>query len=106
MQNGQRSRKMSYGWYLVAISAITLTLKSVESLSDGIIRSFSDRFGSSMATMLFPTLLLTRVGHVALDPIEGYLVDRVGPRRMIVIGYLVMGIGFLLHSQIQAEWQF
>ena len=41
-----------------------------------------------------------------LGPLEGYLIDRLGSRLMILIGYTIMGVGFLLFSQIQNLWQF
>ena len=40
------------------------------------------------------------------DRVEGFLVDRLGTRRMVVIGYFVMGLGFIFYSQIQSVWQF
>ena len=39
-------------------------------------------------------------------PVAGYLVDKVGPRRMVLSGLLVMGVGFLLFSRVNDLWQF
>ena len=36
-----------------------------------------------------------------LGPIDGYLVDRFGPRKMMFIGIAIMGLGFLWMSQVQ-----
>ena len=41
-----------------------------------------------------------------MGPISGYLIDRVGPRRMVLIGLVVMGIGFVFFSRIENLWQF
>ena len=42
----------------------------------------------------------TRIESALLGPIEGYLVDHYGPRRIIFIGYLLMGAGFIAFSSI------
>ena len=44
---------------------------------------------------------LTRVEGSVSGPLAGYLIDKLGPRRMVRIGLLIMGGGFLLFSQIQ-----
>ena len=41
-----------------------------------------------------------------MGPLGGYLVDRFGPRRMISIGAIVMGVGFLLMSQVNSLLMF
>ena len=41
-----------------------------------------------------------------LGPLEGMLVDRLGPRRMVLIGLLTLGTGFLLFSWVEELWQF
>lgn len=42
----------------------------------------------------------TRIESALLGPIEGYLVDHYGPRRIIFAGYLLMGLGFIAFSRI------
>ena len=48
----------------------------------------------------------TRIESALLGPIEGYLVDRYGPRRIILIGYLIMGAGFIAFSKISNLTEF
>ncbi len=43
---------------------------------------------------------MARVEGAILGPIEGVLVDRVGTRRMVLIGFILMGIGFVWLSQV------
>ena len=57
-------------------------------------------------TILSGAFALSRVEGALLGPLEGFLVDRLGTRRMVIIGYLVMGLGFVFYSQIQSVWQF
>ena len=41
-----------------------------------------------------------------MGPVEGYLTDRFGTRRMILIGLTILGIGFLLFGQVRTLWMF
>jgi len=50
--------------------------------------------------------LFSRVEGAALGPVEGFLVDKIGARRMILVGFTIMSIGFVLFSFIQNIWQF
>ena len=57
-------------------------------------------------TTLSGAFAFARAEGALLGPLEGFLVDRLGTRRMVVIGYFVMGLGFIFYSQIQSVWQF
>ena len=41
-----------------------------------------------------------------MGPVSGFLIDKLGPRRMVLFGMLILGVGFLLFSQVQGLWQF
>ena len=41
-----------------------------------------------------------------MGPVEGHLTDRLGTRRMVLIGLLVVGAGFLLFGRVQNLWMF
>ena len=64
-----------------------------------------NQFGWSR-TQLSGAFSLTRVEGSIMGPIGGYLIDRIGPRRMVLIGLLILGAGFLLWSRITNLWQF
>ena len=57
-------------------------------------------------TLISGAFAFTRAQGAVIGPIEGYLIDRVGSRRMILLGYLLMALGFYLFSQVQSVWQF
>ncbi|MFC1935166.1 MFS transporter [Chloroflexota bacterium] len=44
----------------------------------------------------------TRLESGLLGPIEGLLIDRFGPRKMMLIGYALFGLSFLLFSQVHS----
>ena len=47
---------------------------------------------------------VTRIEGGLLGPLEGILIERVGARRMVLIGLSILGTGFLLFSQITELW--
>lgn len=51
-------------------------------------------------TQLSLALSFTRIEGGILGPIEGYLIDKFGTRRMVFIGLLIMGLGWLLFSRV------
>ena len=57
-------------------------------------------------TQLGLALTFTRIEGGLMGPVEGYLVDRLGARRMVMIGLLVLSAGFLLFSQVNSLWLF
>ena len=62
-------------------------------------------FGWSRA-QLGLALTLTRVESGLIGPLEGYLVDRVGTRRMVLIGLLILGGAWIFFSRVENLWMF
>ncbi|MCH7653651.1 MAG: MFS transporter, partial [Chloroflexi bacterium] len=99
--------RIFYGWHLVGIAAFMLTIMSV-SVFQGLgtfLVTMQREFGWSR-TVLSGAFAFTRAQGAVIGPIEGYLIDKVGSRRMILLGYLLMALGFYLFSQVHAVWQF
>ncbi len=63
------------------------------------------QFGWTRTQMGF-AMTLARIEGGVLGPIEGYLTDRVGTRRMVLIGLFIGGTGFLFFSRVQNIWMF
>lgn len=91
----------------MGFSFFILTLASLVSFqgTGTFVVALERHFGWSR-TLLSGAFALTRVQGAALGPIEGYLIDRFGPRRMVMAGFLVMGTGFILFSLVQTAWHF
>ena len=87
-------RDAFYGWWIVVAAMFMLTLSAV-SVFQGLGTMFvalERQFGWSR-TALSGASSLSRVEGAVLGPFEGILIDRLGPRRMIVIGSAVTGLG-------------
>ena len=51
-------------------------------------------------------LTFTRVESGLIGPLEGYLVDRVGTRRMVLIGLVILGGAWVFFSRVDNLWMF
>ena len=96
-----------YGWWLVGVGVVLLSLMSL-----GVFRGMSvmtvvlqREFGWTR-TQISLSSLFNRVEGAALGPIEGYLIDRIGARKMVLVGFSLMAVGFVLFSLVQNIWQF
>ena len=57
-------------------------------------------------TQLGFALTFTRIEGGLMGPIEGYLTDKVGTRRMAFIGMIILGGAFIFFAQVQNLWMF
>ena len=62
-------------------------------------------FGWSRAQLSW-AFSLSRVEGTVTGPIGGYLIDKLGSRRMVLIGLLLLGVGFVMFSQVRELWHF
>ena len=96
-----------YGWWLVAISGFVMVISTVplfHAMSVWAV-ALERQFGWTRAQLGF-ALTFTRIEGGLMGPIEGYMTDRVGTRRMVFIGLTILGLGFLFFGQVQNLWMF
>ena len=101
-QARSRMRGVFYGWWLVPISGIVHMTTSVPLFhAMGLwFVALESAFGWNR-TQLSLAFSFTRIEGGVLGPVEGYLVDRLGVRRMVLIGLSILGVGFLMMSQVR-----
>ena len=101
-----RARGVYYGWWLVGIGSF-VRMSSVPLFhAMGLwFVALESQFGWNR-TQLSLAFAFTRVEGGLLGPVEGYLTDRVGTRRMVLIGLLILGAGFLVFAQVSHLWMF
>ncbi len=97
----QKRRGIFYGWWVLGAATAS------QSLNSGL---FFNGFGVFFLPILGEfgvgraaisgAISLSRVQTGILGPFEGWLVDRFGPRRIMLIGAAVMGVGFLLLAHV------
>jgi len=91
-----------YGWGLEGITLFSLTF-IITPIFHGLgffFVALERQFGWSRAVLSIP-FSLGRIEGALLGPVEGYLTDRLGSRRMILIGFAMLGAAFILFSFIQ-----
>jgi len=99
--------KVFYGWWMVLASA-TLNLVTGGSFFYGFTVFFNpirQEFGWNAAVTSI-AFTFQRLESGVLGPIAGFLVDRVGPRRLMLVGWTAIGLGFFLMSRMQGLWVF
>ena len=102
-----RYKSVFYGWYLLPVFGAVMLLATVPLFhAMGIWAVAMERAFGWNRTKLSLALSFTRIEGGILGPVEGYLVDRFGTRLMVLIGLLIMGIGWVLFSLINNIWMF
>lgn len=99
-------KKPFYGWVIVASGAVTQFFQGIASQGFGTyFGPLQTEFGWSKALLAGPRSV-TQIENSILGPIEGLLVDKFGPRRMVAFGTLVMGLGLILFGLTQSLWMY
>ena len=101
-----RVRGLFYGWRMAVIGGIVMALGTVPLFQglpvwNPVLRN---SFGWSAGQMSW-AFAVTRVEGGLLGPLEGILVEKLGPRRMVFIGMMILGGGFVFFSQVHHLWQ-
>ena len=102
----RRMRGMFHGWFMAGLGALIMILGTVPlwnglPIWNPVLRN---AFGWSAGQMSW-AFAITQVEGGFLGPLEGALVDKLGPRRMVLIGLTIVGLGFVAFSQIRELWQ-
>ena len=91
---------MFYGWIIVGL-AMTANAMSSGPVWSGVgvwVKALEVQFGWSRAQLAGAFSLAQLEGSI-IGPFLGYLIDRLGPRKMVLMGFIVTGLGFLLFSR-------
>jgi MFS family permease len=90
-------------WWLVILGCITHAVNTGFAYfgMSAFFPPFEREFGWSR-TAISGAFSLARIEAGLLGPIEGYFVDRVGPRRIMYIGIVICGLGFFSLSLVNS----
>lgn len=98
--------KLFYGWFIVIIGAVSQFLNGI--ISQGFstyLSPLEKEFGWSKTLLALPRSA-SSVENSVLGPLEGFLVDRFGPRLTIIIGMFFMGLGAILFGLTHSLWMY
>lgn len=106
---GQKSGKVFYGWWIVLVAGIALSVHSVPILSFTLgvfLKSLSQEFSWSR-TQISLAVTLGALGMTLAVPFLGWLVDRFGARWVILPATMLFGVGVLSLYFLSAHlWHF
>ncbi|MBI4298426.1 MAG: MFS transporter [Chloroflexi bacterium] len=95
-----------YGWIVVAAVAPTQFFGGINAQGFGTYLGLLQKeFGWSRALLAAPRSV-SQLENVTLGPIEGWLVDKLGPRIMVAIGAFIMGLGFIIFGMVHSLWMY
>ena len=91
-QSPARLNRVFYGWWLVGLSGLIMVMATVPLFHAMSVWAVAlQREFDWTRTQLGFALTFTRVEGGLMGPVEGYLTDRVGTRRMVFIGLVILG---------------
>ena len=99
--------RIFYGWWLLGAGTMLLAMQGafiaygLNAFFVPLVATLGTSRGALSAAFSF-----TRLESAVLGPIGGYLIDRFGPRRMMFIGFILLGTGFLLFSRVNSLLDF
>jgi len=92
-------------WWLLAACFLTFTISAACMQSYTVfIVAFIEAFGWSRGESSIAYAVSQFVSGVT-SPLVGVLVDRLGPRRLVLIGGVLLAIGLIASSYVHALWQ-
>jgi sugar phosphate permease len=96
-----------YGWWVVFASGgiVFLTVGTFVYGFSALVNPLTAEFGWSRAVISGAFSLRTEIGGLAA-PVSGFLVDRLGPRRLLLAGVFLVGCGFIFLSRVESVWAF
>ncbi len=95
-----------YGWAIVAVGSVIQFMQGISSQGFATYLSPLQReFGWSKAVLAGPRSV-SQVENSILGPIEGFLVDRLGPRFVVTIGVFLLGLGHILFGLTHSVWMY
>ena len=95
--------KIFYGWWIIIAGALAMSIGSGVNFHGfgNFIIPLSEEFGWSYATISI-VFALARLESGLVGPLEGWAVDRLGPRRLMLIGLPLMGLGYIFMSRVSS----
>ena len=103
----KRPKRIFYGWWVVLGAALSQAVMAgvyyygFGAFFDSLVREFR-----CTRAVLSGAFSLARLEAGVLGPIEGLLVDKFGPRKIMLVGVFLMGTGFVLLSRVSSIIEF
>ena len=98
--------RIFYGWVIVAVGMVGQFLQGIAFQGfTTYLGPLHNGFGWNRAILAGPRSV-TQVQSAVLGPVEGYLIDSLGPRKVVMSGVFILGLGFILFGFIDSLWMY
>ncbi|MGE3961528.1 MAG: MFS transporter [Dehalococcoidia bacterium] len=103
----QRLKRPFYGWWIVGAAIVLQALPAglLQQAYGSYVVLLERDFGWSRTT-LSAAFSVIRAEEGLLGPLQGWMLDRFGPRAVMRAGVLIFGVGFLLFARIDSVVEF
>ena len=103
-----KTTNLFYGWWLTVIAGIVMAITSVPVFHANTVWvvAIESAFPHWSRFQLGLALTMTRVEGGLFGVLEGYMADRFGARRMVMIGLLALTAAFVFFAFTQSYWWF
>ena len=100
-------RRVFYGWWIVAAATLASTIQSTvfNVGAQALVLPLIREFDTTRTAMSF-AFSLRRLEGGLTGPIEGYLIHWIGPRRYMMGGWVIFGVGLISVGLSQNIYQF
>ena len=96
-----------YGYWVLSAGSLVMVVLGIAGLHGlGVFFSALQRDYMWSSALLSGAFALSRAESAFLGPVEGVLVDKFGPRKMIALGLAILGLGFILSSRVDSLLSF
>ncbi len=99
------ARRVFFGWVVVAAAFSVLFVAYGIQFSFGVlVKAITDDLGWSRSRLILPYAVYVFV-YSALSSVAGLATDRFGPRRVVLVGGLMLGLGWASFGAARELWQ-
>lgn len=103
-----RPRKVFHGWWMVASGFLLMMYTTGVGFFGftSFVDPIADAIAGGSRAAIAGAVSIQRAESGILSPVLGFLVDKVNPRLILIVGFLIGGAGFILVGQVQTVLQF
>ena len=106
MLSKTRDRRFFYGWVIVGSGFLAQLILGIGSQAfTTYLVPMEREFGWTRAQLAGPRSVIGAETAI-LGPVQGFLVDRIGPKAVMGLGVFLLGLGMVLFGLIDNMWQY